>query len=66
MTYRYIIPVYPFSPTDKYPGCCTAEVSAIELVPTEALDKDAATKMLSELSSAPKESDWDKSRNLLM
>merc|ERR1711976_1144360 len=35
-------------PTDTS-GCCTAEVSAVELVPTSALDKDRATTVLTEL-----------------
>merc|ERR1712087_773967 len=35
-------------PTDAS-GCCTAEISAVELVPTSALDKDRAAAVLSEL-----------------
>merc|ERR1711976_302721 len=47
-------------PTDGS-GCCTAEVSAVELVPTSALD-DRATQVLSELLAAPKDTEWDRTR----
>lgn len=53
-----------FSPTGDL-GCCTAEVSAVELVPTETLSKEDATKLLSDIASAPKETEWDKARALL-
>merc|ERR1712039_972625 len=43
-------------------GCCTAEVSAVELVPTSALDKDRATQVLSELLAAPKDTEWDRTK----
>merc|ERR1711972_1059579 len=48
-------------PTDGS-GCCTAEVSAVELVPTSALDKERATQVLSELLAAPKDTEWDRVR----
>merc|ERR1719432_435190 len=48
-------------PTDGS-GCCSAEVSAVELVPTSALDKDRATQVLSELLAAPKDTEWDRTR----
>ncbi|KAF4700826.1 ATP synthase subunit delta, mitochondrial, partial [Perkinsus olseni] len=41
-------------------GCCRAEISGVELVPKEALDKDRATQLLSEVQSAAKETEWDK------
>eukprot|EP00406_Dinophysis_acuminata_P006983 CAMPEP_0179228188 /NCGR_PEP_ID=MMETSP0797-20121207/9699_1 /TAXON_ID=47934 /ORGANISM="Dinophysis acuminata, Strain DAEP01" /LENGTH=154 /DNA_ID=CAMNT_0020935237 /DNA_START=74 /DNA_END=538 /DNA_ORIENTATION=- len=46
-------------PTDDS-GCCTAEVSAVELVPTSMLDKDRAAQVLTELMAAPKDTEWDK------
>mmetsp|Transcript_72619 Transcript_72619/g.158540 ORF Transcript_72619/g.158540 Transcript_72619/m.158540 type:complete len:155 (+) Transcript_72619:156-620(+) len=48
-------------PTDGS-GCCTAEVSAVECVPTSALDKDRAAQVLSELMAAPKDTEWDRAR----
>merc|ERR1719384_1812006 len=48
-------------PTDAS-GCCTAEISAVELVPTSALDKDRAAQVLSELLAAPKDTEWDRAR----
>mmetsp|Transcript_102179 Transcript_102179/g.257373 ORF Transcript_102179/g.257373 Transcript_102179/m.257373 type:complete len:155 (-) Transcript_102179:65-529(-) len=51
-------------PTDGS-GCCTAEVSAVELVPTSALDKDRASQVLSELMAAPKDTEWDRTRAAL-
>merc|ERR1711972_472397 len=48
-------------PTDGS-GCCTAEVSAVELVPTSSLDKDRAAQVLSELMAAPKDTEWDRTR----
>lgn len=48
-------------PTDGS-GCCTADVTAIELVPTSALDKDRAAAVLSELLAAPKDTEWDRAR----
>merc|ERR1719428_1422948 len=44
-------------PTDGS-GCCTAEISAVELVPTSALDKDRAALVLTELMAAPKDTEW--------
>eukprot|EP00928_Gymnodinium_smaydae_P039985 TRINITY_DN271_c0_g1_i2.p1 TRINITY_DN271_c0_g1~~TRINITY_DN271_c0_g1_i2.p1 ORF type:complete len:155 (+),score=39.81 TRINITY_DN271_c0_g1_i2:66-530(+) len=51
-------------PTDAS-GCCTAEISAVELVPTSALDKERATAVLSELLAAPKDTEWDRARSQL-
>uniref|UniRef100_A0A7S3WGA5 ATP synthase F1 complex delta/epsilon subunit N-terminal domain-containing protein n=1 Tax=Strombidinopsis acuminata TaxID=141414 RepID=A0A7S3WGA5_9SPIT len=51
-------------PTDGS-GCCTAEVSAVELVPTSALDKDRASTILSELLAAPKDTEWDRTKAAL-
>eukprot|EP00933_Yihiella_yeosuensis_P081535 TRINITY_DN95163_c0_g1_i1.p1 TRINITY_DN95163_c0_g1~~TRINITY_DN95163_c0_g1_i1.p1 ORF type:complete len:156 (+),score=45.20 TRINITY_DN95163_c0_g1_i1:80-547(+) len=48
-------------PTDGS-GCCTAEISAVECVPTSALDKDRAAQVLSELMAAPKDTEWDRSK----
>eukprot|EP00930_Biecheleria_cincta_P051791 TRINITY_DN37004_c0_g1_i1.p1 TRINITY_DN37004_c0_g1~~TRINITY_DN37004_c0_g1_i1.p1 ORF type:complete len:156 (-),score=35.00 TRINITY_DN37004_c0_g1_i1:106-573(-) len=48
-------------PTDAS-GCCTAEVSGVEIVPTSALDKDRAAQVLSELMAAPKDLEWDRTR----
>merc|ERR1712228_625840 len=48
-------------PTDSS-GCCTAEISGVELVPTSALDKDRAAQVLSELMAAPKDTEWDRSK----
>mmetsp|Transcript_30499 Transcript_30499/g.66817 ORF Transcript_30499/g.66817 Transcript_30499/m.66817 type:complete len:158 (+) Transcript_30499:116-589(+) len=51
-------------PTDGS-GCCTAEVSAVEVFPTSALDKERATQVLSELLAAPKDSDWERAKSQL-
>merc|ERR1719222_752647 len=48
-------------PTDGS-GCCTAEVSGVEIVPTSALDKDRAAQVLTELMAAPKDTEWDKTK----
>merc|ERR1712194_635572 len=48
-------------PTDGS-GCCTVEVSGVEIVPTDMLDKDRAAQMLTELNAGAKESEWDKAR----
>eukprot|EP00928_Gymnodinium_smaydae_P039987 TRINITY_DN271_c0_g2_i1.p2 TRINITY_DN271_c0_g2~~TRINITY_DN271_c0_g2_i1.p2 ORF type:complete len:156 (+),score=41.98 TRINITY_DN271_c0_g2_i1:202-669(+) len=48
-------------PTDAS-GCCTAEISGVELVPTSALDKERATAVLSELLASPKDTEWDRAR----
>merc|ERR1712083_976394 len=48
-------------PTDGS-GCCSAEVSAVEMVPTSALDKDRAAQVLTELMAAPKDTEWDRTR----
>merc|ERR1712032_1197118 len=46
-------------------GCCTAEVSAVECVPTSALDKDRAAQVLSEVLAAPKDTEWDRVKSQL-
>merc|ERR550514_2188396 len=51
-------------PTDGS-GCCTAEVSAVECVPTSALDKERATQVLSEVLAAPKDTEWDRVKSQL-
>merc|ERR1711870_146267 len=51
-------------PTDGS-GCCTAEVSAVEMVPTSALDKDRAAQVLTELMAAPKDTEWDRTKSQL-
>merc|ERR1712151_1139004 len=51
-------------PTDGS-GCCTAEVSGVEIVPTSSLDKEWATQVLSELLAAPKDTEWDKAKSQL-
>jgi F-type H+-transporting ATPase subunit delta len=43
-------------------GNSRAEISAIEVVPTSALDKDRATQMIADLNAQPKDSEWDKVR----
>lgn len=43
-------------------GCCTVEVSGVEIVPTSALDKDRAAAMLTELNAGPKDTEWDKAK----
>merc|ERR1711972_479185 len=46
-------------------GCCTAEVSGVEIVPTSSLDKERASQVLSELLAAPKDTEWDKTKSQL-
>jgi len=41
-------------------GCCELDIAGVELVPCSYLDKDKAASMLGELSSGPKETEWDK------
>ena len=41
-------------------GCCTAEISGIEVVPTSALDKERALQMIAELNASPKDTEWAK------
>merc|ERR1712048_780353 len=53
--------VFYNQPTDGS-GSCTAEISAVEVVPTSALDKDRATQVLAELMAAPKDNEWDKAK----
>merc|ERR1719221_2498560 len=48
-------------PTDAS-GCCTCDVSAVEIVPTSALDKDRAAQVLSDLLAAPKDTEWDRTK----
>merc|ERR1712066_636768 len=49
------------SPTDAS-GCCTCEISGVEVVPTSALDKDRAAQVLSDLMAAPKDTEWDRTK----
>merc|ERR1712217_655222 len=51
-------------PTDGS-GCCTCEVSAVECVPTSALDKDRAAQVLTEVLASPKDTEWDRVRSQL-
>eukprot|EP00918_Siedleckia_nematoides_P039507 GHVU01085930.1.p1 GENE.GHVU01085930.1~~GHVU01085930.1.p1 ORF type:complete len:160 (+),score=31.98 GHVU01085930.1:121-600(+) len=53
------------SPSDPAANCCTAEVSAVELAPLEALDKEKAAQVMAEVLSGPKETTWDKARIVL-
>eukprot|EP00389_Voromonas_pontica_P005752 GDKH01008613.1.p2 GENE.GDKH01008613.1~~GDKH01008613.1.p2 ORF type:complete len:202 (-),score=17.04 GDKH01008613.1:124-729(-) len=46
-------------------GCSTAEVLGAEIVPVEALDKDRIQSTLSDLASAPKDTEWDKIKTTL-
>merc|ERR1719450_1345819 len=46
-------------------GCCTAEVSGIEIVPTSSLDKEQASQVLTELMAAPKDTEWDRTKSAL-
>jgi F-type H+-transporting ATPase subunit delta len=41
-------------------GCCTAEISGVEIVPTSTLDKDRASQLISELNASAKDSEWSK------
>lgn len=41
-------------------GCCTAEVSGLEIVPTSALDKERAAQMITELNASSKDTEWAK------
>ena len=41
-------------------GCCTAEISGVEIVPTSALDKDRAAQLISELNASSKDTEWSK------
>merc|ERR1712226_291734 len=43
-------------------GCCTTEISGVEIVPTSALDKDRAAQVLSELMAGAKDTEWDRTR----
>merc|ERR1712032_269176 len=56
--------VFYNQPTDGS-GCCTAEISVVEVVPTSSLDKDRATQVLAELMAAPKDTEWDKTKATL-
>eukprot|EP00920_Eleutheroschizon_duboscqi_P017095 GHVT01040755.1.p2 GENE.GHVT01040755.1~~GHVT01040755.1.p2 ORF type:complete len:179 (+),score=17.35 GHVT01040755.1:240-776(+) len=48
-------------------GCCTADVMGVQVVPTDAIDKEQAALVLQEVlqKSAAATSDWDKARGLL-
>lgn len=48
-------------PSDES-GCCTAEISAVECVPVDTLDKDKAASALSDLLAGPKDTEWDKAK----
>ena len=41
-------------------GCCTAEVSGLEIVPTSSLDKERAAQMITELNASSKDTEWAK------
>merc|ERR1712194_521785 len=43
-------------------GCCHAEVSGVEVVPADILDKERAQQMLTDLTAGPKETEWDKAK----
>jgi len=43
----------------------SAEISAVEIVPVAALDKDRAAQLIQEINAAPKETEWDKVRATL-
>eukprot|EP00397_Hematodinium_sp_SG-2012_P061724 GEMP01082232.1.p1 GENE.GEMP01082232.1~~GEMP01082232.1.p1 ORF type:complete len:154 (+),score=37.18 GEMP01082232.1:43-504(+) len=43
-------------------GCCTAEISGVEIVPTSVLDKDRAALVMSELMAGPKDTDYDRAK----
>lgn len=47
-----------FNQSSDGSGCCTAEISAVEVVPTSALDKDRAAQVLSDVLSGPKDTAW--------
>jgi F-type H+-transporting ATPase subunit delta len=51
--------VYLNNPKDGS-GCCTAEISGVEVVPTSALDKDRAAQLISELNASAKDTEWSK------
>lgn len=46
-------------------GNSKVEISAVEVVPTSALDKDRAVQMIAELNAQPKDTEWDKVRTQL-
>ncbi|CEL94049.1 unnamed protein product [Vitrella brassicaformis CCMP3155] len=56
--------VFFSAPSDES-GCCAAEVVGVEVVPTDALDKDKAAQVMADLLAAPKDTDWDKTKALL-
>ena len=41
-------------------GCCSAEISGLEIVPTNALDKDRAAQLIAELNASSKDTEWAK------
>eukprot|EP01066_Platyproteum_vivax_P013706 Platyproteum_vivax@DN6192_c0_g1_i1.p1 len=49
-------------PPSDIEGCFETDVVGVEVVPVEALDKDRAVQVLSDLLSGPKDSEWDKVR----
>jgi len=46
-------------------GCCTAEISGVEVVPTSALDKERAVQLIAELNASSKDSEWAKIKTQL-
>ena len=43
-------------------NCSTCEVSGVELVPTDAIDKEKAAALITELNAGAKDSEWDKAK----
>jgi F0F1-type ATP synthase epsilon subunit len=41
-------------------GCCSAEISGVEIVPVSALDKDRAAQLIAELNASAKDTEWAK------
>ena len=41
-------------------GCCTAEISGLEIVPTSTLDKERAATLIAELNASSKDTEWAK------
>eukprot|EP00386_Alphamonas_edax_P009094 GDKI01029915.1.p1 GENE.GDKI01029915.1~~GDKI01029915.1.p1 ORF type:complete len:157 (-),score=25.51 GDKI01029915.1:142-612(-) len=46
-------------------GCSRAEISGLEVVPVEALDRDKAAQVMSTLSSQAGADEWGKAKTLL-
>jgi F-type H+-transporting ATPase subunit delta len=43
-------------------GCCECDISGIEIVPQEMLDKERTQQVMANLGQSAGESDWDKTR----